>query len=292
MAEPPDLKARLGALPLWGGPISIEPSAGGLTNRNLLITAPTGRYVARLAGDNAAHDIDRAAEQAATRAAAQCGLGPELVWAEPGLMILRHIEGRTLTAADFADPERLSRVLGLLKRVHRDLPTHYRGAARDRSLATILTGYAARLEAMPNRWRQAARRHHALLERLQDPLRAAQPGFAHNDVHGDNLIDDGERLWLLDWEYAGQGQPLADLASLVNNGLLGEDAAQASLEAWLGRSPVVAERELFAAMRLAAALRDLFWGYAQDGLVAGGEGKLDGYIAINEGRVSAAAARV
>lgn len=292
MPSKPDLHDRLAALPLWEGPIGIEPVSGGLTNRNLLITTRHGRFVARIAGDNAAHDIDRAAEQAATRAAAISGLGPDLVWAEPGLMILRHIEGRTLAGADFADQAKLRGVLELLNRVRRVSPDYYRGPARDRSPLAILGRYVQRLSAEPNRWRQAADRYRPLLDSLAARLAALPFGFAHNDVHGDNIIDDGRRLWLLDWEYAGRGQPLVDLASLANNAGLDDETAQICLIDWLGHPPTGEERRGFAAMRLAAAMRDLFWGYAQDGLVTSQPGQLEDYIAINENRVHAAVARL
>ncbi|MGJ4856383.1 phosphotransferase [Labrys sp. La1] len=283
---------RLAALPLWGGPVAIEAMTGGLTNRNLLITAKTGRFVARIADDNAAHDIDRAAEQAATRAASECGLGPELVWAEPGLMILRYIDGKTLRSADLAGAAKLRRSLALLGRVRREMPARYDGTRRDRSPIALLTGYAKRLATEPNRWQQAIDRYRPLIERLRARLELLPSGFAHNDVHGDNIIDDGERLWLLDWEYAGYGQPLVDLASLVNNAGLRDEAIEIGLADWLGHAPTHSEGEDFATTRLAAAMRDLFWGYAQDGLVADQPGKLDDYISINEGRVNAAAALI
>ncbi|MDZ5448018.1 phosphotransferase [Labrys sedimenti] len=285
-----DHHERLAALPLWEGAIAVEPIAGGLTNRNLLVTARHGRFVARIAGDNAAHDIDRAAEQAATRAAAASGLGPDVVWAEPGLMILRHIEGRTLGGADLRDRTRLRQVLALLDRIRRTLPEHYRGPTRDRSPLAILEGYLQRLSAEPNRWQQAAGRYRPLLDSLAARLADVPAGFAHNDVHGDNIIDDGQRLWLVDWEYAGRGQPLVDLASLFNNAGLDGGMPHDCLADWLGRPPTGEETQGFMAMRLAAAMRDLFWGYAQDGLVASQPGKLDRYIAINENRVRAAAA--
>ncbi len=288
----PDHADRLAALPLWGGPITIEPMVGGLTNRNLMITAPAGRFVARIAGDNAIHGIDRRAEQEATRAAAASGLGPELAWAEPGLMILRHIEGTTLGRTDFGEWARLRRVLDLLNRIRRELPGHYRRTPRDRRPVVILADYLERLSAKPNRWRRAAEDHRPLLESLTKRLAVLPPGFAHNDIHGDNIIDDGRRLWLVDWEYAGQGQPLCDLASFVNNAQLDEEAARRCLAYWLDRPATQGDDQGFAAMRLAAALRDLFWGYAQDGLIAGQPGRLDDYIAINEGRVRVAAARL
>lgn len=288
----PDLYARLAALPLWSGPIEIEPLAGGMTNRNLLIAAPSGRFVARIAGNNADHNIDRAAEQAATRAAAAAGLGPELVWAEPDLMILRHVDGRTLGKADFDNEAMRLKVVALLRAISRDIPPYYRGMMPDRRPLAILGAYAEGLLRRPNRWREAARHHQQLLARLAPLLAAIPAGFAHNDVHGDNLIDDGERLWLVDWEYAGQGQPLADIASLANNALMTEPAAQASLRHWLARPAQDADSIAFAALRLATALRDLFWGYAQDGLTSQPQASLADYIAINEERVKTAAERL
>jgi len=98
--------------------------------------------------------------------------------------------------------------------------------------------------------------HHQRLLSALVPLLAPVPsGFTHNDVHGDNLIDDGERVWLVDWEYAGQGQPLADIASLANNALMTEETAEAALRQWLDRLVLKSDRAAFAAMRLATALR-------------------------------------
>ena len=135
--------------------------------------------------------------------------------------------------------------------------------------------------------------HHQRLLSALVPLLAPVPsGFTHNDVHGDNLIDDGERVWLVDWEYAGQGQPLADIASLANNALMTEETAEAALRQWLDRLVLKSDRAAFAAMRLATALRDLFWGYAQDTFAERPQTGLAEYIAINEARVKAAAARL
>ncbi|GLS24178.1 choline kinase [Labrys miyagiensis] len=291
-----DLEVRLAALPIWSGPVHIEPLPGGMTNRNLLVSAPQGRFVVRIVGDNAAHDIDRSAEQAATRAAAMAGLCPELFWAEPDLMVLRHVAGHTLGRANFEDKNTLSKTVDLLRNTYRKLPLYYEGPKQDRRLITILVRYADALTRGPGRWRGAVESHRPLLSMLAPRLADIPQGFAHNDVHGDNLIDDGSRLWLVDWEYAGQGQPLADIASLANNALMTENAANAALELWLGRTANDRDRASFAAMRLAAALRDLFWGYAQDSAQEGSgdqsQTDLVGYIGINEDRVKVAIARL
>lgn len=287
-----DLQARLATLPIWSGPIEVEPLAGGMTNRNLLVTAREGRFVARIAGDNRVHDIDRQAEQAATCAAARAGLGPQVLWAEPDLMVLLHIEGRTLAQADFNDRKILVPAVELLRNISVDLPIYYDGARRNRHPLAVLTRYVEALTSGPGAWSETVRDLAPLLAALAPRLAAVPEGFAHNDVHGGNLIDDGARLWLVDWEYAGQGQPLVDLASFVNNALLGEEAADAALALWFARPPTADDRLAFAAMRAAAALRDLFWGYAQHRAADGPHADLDLYIAINEKRVKAAAARL
>ncbi|MDQ0394153.1 choline/ethanolamine kinase family protein [Labrys monachus] len=288
----PDLTTRLAALPLWSGPLEIEPLPGGLTNRNVLVRSGQGRFVARAAGDNAIHGIDRRAEQAATRAAAEAGLGPELVWAEADLMVLRHVEGRTLAATDLAEAATLRRTVALLRLAGTAMPRLYRGPVLDRRPLVLLDRYRRMLSERPNRWRGAVEACRPLLTRLAAGLAAIPPGFAHNDIHGGNLIDDGHRLWLVDWEYAGQGQPMADIASLANNALLSEEHAGEALAQWLGHGPDAGEREAFAAMRLAAALRDLLWGYAQDAFAAPPAEDLADYIAVNEQRVKTAAQRL
>ncbi|WP_413993089.1 phosphotransferase [Labrys okinawensis] len=291
-----DLEARLAALPIWSGPLAIEPLPGGMTNRNLLVSAPQGRFVVRIAGDNAAHGIDRSAEQAATRAAARAGLGPELFWAEPDLMVMRHVSGHTLARRNFEDKYTLAGAVELLRNTYLKLPLYYEGPKQDRRPLTVLARYADALTRAPGRWREAVESHRSLLSLLAPRLADIPQGFAHNDVHGDNLIDDGSRLWLVDWEYAGQGQPLADIASLANNAMMAEGAANTALELWLGRTATERDLSSFAAMRLATALRDLFWGYAQDSAQQGSADRsqidLAGYIGINEDRVKIAVGRL
>jgi thiamine kinase-like enzyme len=287
----PDIDTRLAKLTLWGGPIDVEPLPGGMTNRNLLIRSPLGRFVARVAGNSRVHGIDRLAEQAATRAAARAGLGPELVWAEADLMILRHVEGHTLESSDFARNPMPGRIVALLRRIDDVMPGLYDGPTLDRTPAALLWHYSRELLALPNRWCEAVAALMPTVAELTTRLGPMPRGFAHNDIHGANIIDDGDRLWLVDWEYAGRGQAMVDVASLVNNGLFSQASAQEVLATWLGRPPHLQDLADLAAMRLAAALRDLFWGYAQDALIAPDHGELDRYIAINQERVAEASMR-
>ena len=84
-------------------------------------------YFVRVGDDIAVHHILRFNERAATIAAHAAGISPELVHAEPGVMVMRFIEGRTCTADDIREPARLARAVALVKRVHREMPRQIRG---------------------------------------------------------------------------------------------------------------------------------------------------------------------
>jgi thiamine kinase-like enzyme len=275
---------RIVALSCWRGSITVEPLDGGLTNRNFLVRERGARFVVRISGDSAVHDIDRAAELAASRAAEQAGLGPAVIHAEPGALVLAHVTGRTLAPPDLAETPTLMAAIDLLRRVGDAMPRFYTGPARDRRPVCVLAAYRRALAAAPAPWRQAAAAHEPAIARLA-ALPAPPPVFVHGDIHAGNLIDDGTRLWLVDWEYAGMGVAGHDLASLVANGPEGDspDFAEAALAAWLRRSPSAADRAALWQGRLGATLRDLFWGYAQatiDPAFA-----MSDYLSINERRV-------
>jgi len=280
MAKQPILDDSIRALPCWRGPIAIEPLPGGLTNRNYLVTCRGERFVVRRGFDCPAHGIERVAEAAISAAAARASLAPPLIYADAGFLVLRHIDGRTLRAEDLSRGEGLAKAITLLRQCRDSMPAFCDFALPDRRPIRLLDHYAGVLAAPGHRWHAAFRRHEAALASLREPLAARPQGFAHNDVHAGNLIDDGARVWLIDWEYAGAGDPLLDLASLANNGLVAADTVDGMVRAWSdGAGDTIAS---FPALRLAAALRDLFWGYVQDGLTGG----LDAYISANEQRVA------
>ena len=83
--------------------------------------------------------------------------------------------------------------------------------------------------------------------------------FGHNDLLAANLLDDGDRLWLIDWEYAGFNTPLFDLGGLASNNELNESDERWLLEAYF-ESPVTDELWIrYQAMKTASLLRETLW---------------------------------
>ena len=214
------------------GRSAFEILGGGITNHNLKVSRSDGTFVLRIAGkDTDLLGIDRTLEREATRAAAAVGVAPEVVdFVEPeGWLVTRFVEGEIPPLERMREPATLRRVAATLRAVHSGPPLRgrfnafrvvedYRTTAYERG-AEMPPGYATA--------RQIARR----IEHLR---RAAPERPCHNDLLNANFIDDGHRLRIVDWEYAGMGDVFFDLANFsVNHGL--EEAGRATLlEAYLG----------------------------------------------------------
>ena len=250
--------ARIRALPCWSGPVDPEPLTGGITNRNYLVRDARGKRVVRLGDDIPVHGILRSTELAASRAAAAAGISPSVLHAESGVLVLAFIEGKTLSPQDVREPVRLTRIAALLHRVHTEVVAHLRGPVLAFNVFQVLRDYAAEL-----RQRQSVHlpslpallAHTAALER---DLGRVDLVFSHNDLLAANLIDDGTRLWLIDWDYAGFNSPLFDLGGVCSNNDLDAEQTEALLMAYHGS----VDRELlrrFSAMRCASLLRETLW---------------------------------
>lgn len=253
---------RIRALPLWTGPIEIEPLPGGLTNRNYVVIEPGRRVVVRLGGDVPVHGIMRFNEHAASRAAAAAGIAPPVLHAEPGLLVLGLIEGRCLDAE--AVRRDLLRCTALTRRVHREMRRHLRGPLLAFDVFHVLRDYGHSLREAGSRAVPALPRLLAIAERLEREAGLLYPVYGHNDLLPANFMDDGDRLWLVDWEYAGLATPLFDLGGLSSNSGFSAEEELAMLEAYFEAPPDDGLMRRFRAVQAASLLREAMWGLVQE----------------------------
>jgi thiamine kinase-like enzyme len=256
--------ARVARLAIWSGRVEPAPLAGGITNHNFVVEDRGRRHVVRVGDDMLVHGVVRANELAASRAAHAAGLSPAVVHAEPGILVLDFIEGRTLTPEDVRDPANLDRLVDLVRRCHRDLPQHLRGPAAMFWVFHVVRDYAHTLREGGSRHAAALPGLLARARRLEAAVGPIDIVFGHNDLLAANIMDDGRRLWLLDWEYAGFNSPLFDLGGLASNSELPPDAAEALLAAYFELPVDDALRRRAAAMTAASLLREAMWSMVQE----------------------------
>ena len=246
---------------LWHGrEIRISPITAGLTNQNFRVDVDATPYFVRLPGQSTdLLAVDRANELHNTRAAAAAGVGPKVVDHDPssGALVLAWIDGRTMSKAAFAERGSPARIAEALRGLHAGprfltdfnmfrLTEFYLGVVRERAIR-IPDGYTGR---MPHVARiEAALRHR--------PLPTVP---CHNDLLAENYLDDGSRLWIIDYEYSGNNDPTFELGNTAQE--LGFDAARQEelCTAYFGPERFARERQaLLARMRLQMIMSDVGW---------------------------------
>jgi len=257
-----ETEARIRALPLWKGPIEIVPLTGGLSNESYIVTEPGGRHVVRVGRDFPFHHVYRDREAMVSLAAHQAGFGPEVRYVEPGLMVTEYLSARTCTPEDIrANAPRIAR---LLSRFHQEMASRVTGAGFLFWVFHVIRDYAGTLKANGSRWADQLPR----LVQISTELEAAQTllpiVFGHNDLLPANFLDDGERLWLIDFEYAGFNTAMFDLAGVASNAGMDSEQSRAFVEIYLGRGASPEIIRALSAMQAASLLREALWGMVSE----------------------------
>jgi thiamine kinase-like enzyme len=238
MADEPhgDLGALLDRVPsLAGSPRSVEQLDGGLTNRNYKVSTPAGTFVARVFSDGGELlAINRDDEYRNTAAAAAAGAAAPVIEYVPELrvLVIAYIEGRTFTDADVRAPDNLPRIAAACQRLHGaepfgnkfdmfEIQRRYLGVVRARGFRRP-AGYDA---LMPR------------FEAIRRALAARPAGLVpcNNDLLAGNFIDDGDRIWLIDYEYSGNNDPCFELGNIASESGLDPGALAELVTAYYGR---------------------------------------------------------
>jgi thiamine kinase-like enzyme len=254
---------------LAGKRLTLVALTGGITNRNyrIDIEGEHDRYVMRLGGnDTHLLGISREVEHAATVAAAGVGVGAEvLAFLRPeGYLVTKFIEGTPMAELDIHAPHVIEKVADSVRRFHEGpaipglfvplrIVEAYRALARDNGVHIppefeLAQAIGRRVE----------------LALLSNPLEMRP---CHNDFLAGNLIDDGQKMRIVDWEYAGMGDPFFDLGNFSINNDLSADEDAAFLAMYDGDPHPRADRlARLALFRVISDFREAMWAVLQEGI--------------------------
>ena len=253
---------RVRALPVWRGLKSIVPLKGGVSNASFTVEDSTGKYVARVGEDYPCHQVSRVREGIAARAAFEAGLSPEVIHTESGIMVLRYLEARTYGEADVR--ANAGRCIDIVKRCHHDMGKRVSGQGAIFWVFQILRDYAHTLKAGKHRDSTNIPRWMNAVDALEDAQIALSIVFGHHDLLPGNFMDDGKRLWIIDWEYGAFGTAMFDLANIAANNSFEQDGEMQILEVYFSKKPDEALLRAFYAMKAASALREAMWGMVSE----------------------------
>lgn len=251
------VREKIAALPLWRGEIEIAPMLGGISNESWLVRDAAGGHVVRFGKDYPFHHVFRDREAMTARAAQAAGLAPAVEHVGPGVMVSRHLAAKTCGPEEVR--ANLLRVAEILRAFHQAMPRHVSGPGFMFWPFHVIRDYALTLREGESRMAERLPEYLALAEELEAAQTPLPIVFGHNDLLPANLLDDGERLWLIDFEYAGFSTPMFDLAGVSSNAGFSAEESGALLEAYFGAPPGPEIRRAFAAMQCASLLREAMW---------------------------------
>lgn len=263
------VEQALARVPMWrdAHDLKTSPLGGGITNQNFRVDVGSESFVLRIGGaDTELLGIDRHTEYAAHRAAASIGIAPEVVYfIEPeGYLVTRFLQARPIPRNEILKPENIRRVASTLKQYHAlpAIPAVFSPFRTIESYAAIARRYNVMFPENFD-W---------LMERLREIEEAFlkhpfDPRLCHNDLLNENFLDDGN-VRIIDWEYAGMGDPAFDLANFAVHHQLNDAQQELLLNEYYSPSPLgqgvrLARHKL---MKIASDLREAMWAMVQIGI--------------------------
>jgi len=246
-------------LEFWSGGVEPEPLSGGITNANFVVADAGKKYFVRVGDDIPLHGVMRFNELAASQAAHAAGISPEVVFSGPGVMVLQFIDGKTFAAEDVRKPDNLTRIIELVRKCHHTIPDYLSGPVLVFWPFQIVRDYANTLSDGKTHITPELLRLLDVAQALEQAVGQVDMVFGHNDLLPANFIDDGKRIWLVDWDYAGFGSPLFDLGGLASNNELSEVQETELLENYFQKPVNDKLKSQYEAMKCASLLRESMW---------------------------------
>lgn len=238
---------RIQTLPIWPTTPVITPITAGRTNQNFLVTCGQRRYFARIGYDLPRHRISRVVEARCALFAAQNGVAPYVHYAENGILITDYVDGRTLKIEDANSPTIMDRIAKHLAVLHnlplpKGIPIFDPIDSTNYYLENISAGKILQKERV-------------IFESIINTAPNLEPNsLVHADLIPENIIDDGKKLWFIDWEYSGIGHPAVDLAFVAMNFELSDHQLDSFVALHGDLNP-----DLVRALRPVITLREALW---------------------------------
>jgi thiamine kinase-like enzyme len=241
-----------------------RPLEGGITNRNYLVVLGGSRYVIRVPGkETALLGIDRSAEREANENAAAIGVAPRVVAQldEPACLVTEFVECREMAPEDLREPKTMKALMGELRKVHdsgADLPTSFDSF---RVVEEYRETAASRGGEIPEAYDEAHPRARQIESALSGPEHDPVP--CHNDLLAGNFLRGSERIWIVDWEYAGMGDRYFDLANFAINNELSDSQHPELLADYFSEEATPRRLATLRLMQFMSDFREAMWGVVQ-----------------------------
>ena len=210
-----NIKATIQSIPIWNNEISIKTLDGGITNENFLVEEHNKKYVVRLGNDIPEHLVSRSNELIVSKAASNAGISPKVIYHSHGILVLDYIKSITLSSEGVR--KNIKSIIPLIKKIHYEIPKNLYGQSVIFWVFHVIRNYVKFLNDNKSLHIKILSDLISKSESLEKNSSPYEIVFGHNDLLPANFLDDGSKIWIIDWEYAGFNTPLFDLGGLSSN---------------------------------------------------------------------------
>lgn len=249
---------RITVLPIWTSEVRPTLLPGGIGNQSYIVDDEGRKFVVRFGRDHPQQHVYRAWELMVSQAAHRAGFASEIVYTGPGVFVGIFIDGKNCTPQHVRD--KADDIVLLMRRFHQEMPRHIWGAAHMfwpfhtiRDYARTLRNERHRNAPRLEEWFAVAEE----MERAQAPLPIV---FGHNDLVHRNIVDDGKRIWFVDYEHSGFTTSVCDLAGMASHSSFDDAQLDHMLDLYFGPDLTDDVRRSFDAAFAIMPLREALWG--------------------------------
>lgn len=247
----------ISSIPIWQNKIIISKIDGGITNQNFLVTDSNKKYFVRVGEDIPEHLVSRSNELNSSIAAASLGIAPEVIYNNENLQVIKFIESKTLNDKDVK--EKIEDIILLIRKVHKEIPKKLNGQSIIFWVFHVIRHYSNYLENNKSKYSSMLSDLLTKSQILEEKSSPYEIVFGHNDLLPANFLDDGNRLWLIDWEYAGYNTPLFDLGGLSSNNNFNPKEEIFLLENYFEKKIKLQLLNQYNCLKCASLLRETMW---------------------------------
>ena len=252
-------KMYLKTLSIFKDEIVLERLGRGLSNYSFLLNNNKKKFVVKFLNDLKLFHTTHIQEVAANNAAYEVGIAPKIMYHDKKVIIFEYIQSQSLTVEEIKEKKILKHLIYSLKIIHKKIPLYFRGPAMITWNFHSIRDYVRILTKMNSLHIDKLKiyiKDVNIFENISSPFEIV---FTHGDFFLSNILNDGKKLWFIDWEFSGFNSPLNDLANIAKHGKLNPEEENFILEQYYKdsfSSKLMCQLNI---IKCASIIREILW---------------------------------
>jgi len=255
------LKTKLQTLDIFEGNVDLKYFEGFMSNNSYLASDDgNNKYVVKIGGNREHYGVVMLHEVEASKAGYRAGISPKVIYTDDSILIFQYIDANELTIEGIREKETLKRIVSLIKIVQKEVVNYLESTNLSIGLFQMIRNKITILKERNSPYADKLNAFIEDCEIFERKYESQEIVFAHNDFYFKNILDDGKKLWLVDWEFSGFNHFLLDLANLSRQNELSEEEDDFILEEYFGGTVTDLSKYKFQELKCASLLKGLLWG--------------------------------